>query len=344
MRIHYIRYILIAISLLAISCEKEESSQGSQSDASWSIPKDQVFDGGPGKDGIPALVNPDFVAADAANYLSEDDLVIGVKYRNEVKAYPHPILDWHEIINDELAGKPVTINYCPLTGTGIGWERTIKGQITTFGVSGLLYNSNLILYDRSTDSHWSQMLLESVNGKLIGEKAETFAVVETTWKTWKALYPDTKVVSLQTGHSRNYNQYPYGDYRTNHNNLIFPFSPKDQRLPAKERVHGIIINDKAKAYRFESFSEKGLNLIEDDVLGTPVVVAGSQEHNFIVSFERTLGDGTVLSFTPVQDDEVLVTETILQDSEGNSWDILGHAISGPRIGQKLKPTTSFIGY
>ncbi len=351
--------ILLVASFMIGSCEKERTNpqtpvnQGAQGDASWSIPRHQIYDGGPGKDGIPALTLPTFVSTEAASYLSDDDLVIGVKYGNTVKAYPHPILDWHEIINDDLENKAVSINYCPLTGTGIGWERTLNGAVTTFGVSGLLYNSNLILYDRSTDSHWSQMLLESVNGSLKGEKAETVAVVETSWQTWKTLYPNTQVVSVQTGFSRNYFQYPYGDYRTNHQNIIFPISQNDQRLPAKERVHGIILDGKAKAYRFHDFADSDVvvleddfngTALEDDFNGTAMVLAGSQKHNFIVSFERTLPDGTLLSFTTVQEGETLQEKALLADNEGNHWDLFGHAIDGPRSGQKLTPTTSFIGY
>ena len=137
--------------------------------STWSIPSNQVFDGGPGKDGIPALVNPAMVSSVQANYLTDNDLVIGFKVGDDVRAYPHQILDWHEIINDVVGEQPLAITYCPLTGTGIGWNRVISGNTTTFGVSGLLFNTNLIPYDRSTDSNWSQMKLECVNGQLIGE-------------------------------------------------------------------------------------------------------------------------------------------------------------------------------
>ena len=118
-------------------------------DPSWLIPNNQVFDGGPGKDGIPALVNPPMFDASQAIYLSDNDLVIGYKVGNDARAYPHKILDWHEIINDDINGKPVAIIYCPLTGTAIAWSRFIEGSVSTFGVSGLLYNTNLMPYDRA---------------------------------------------------------------------------------------------------------------------------------------------------------------------------------------------------
>ena len=236
---------LICIAI-TFSCEKDKETSGI-----WLIPSDQVFDGGPGKDGIPALENP--LKISNPQFLTDFDLVIGYYDGSDAVAYPHVILDWHEIINDELNGFPFAITYCPLTGTGIGWDRKIDGVITTFGVSGLLYNNNLIPYDRKTDSNWSQMRNECVNGELIGNPIPTFTVVETSWRTWKAMFPDTKVVSTNTGFSRQYGVYPYGDYKTNHRNLIFPLNPDDARLDRKERVHGVIINGEAKVYRFSTF-------------------------------------------------------------------------------------------
>ncbi len=306
----------------------------------WTIPQADVFDGGPGKDGIPALENPEMVPAPNGIYLSNDDLVIGYVSGNDARAYPHDILDWHEIINDEVNGRPIAITYCPLTGTAIGWNREINGEVTTFGVSGLLYNTNLIPYDRRTNSNWSQQGLDCVNGDLQGVKIETFQVVETTWETWKKLYPDTKVVSTNTGFSRSYGTYPYDDYRTNHNNLIFPVEPDDSRLPRKERVHGIIMGSQAKVYPIDNMQQT-VTIIQDVFNGTAIVVAGSKHRNFAVSFERTLEDGTILDFFSAFTGDGPV---ILTDNEGNRWNIFGEAVEGPRTGQRLTPTESFIGY
>jgi hypothetical protein len=309
---------------------------------SWSIPTSLVFDGGPGKDGIPALINPPMISAGQADYLNNNDLVIGYKVGDDIRAYPHQILDWHEIINDNIGGQPLAITYCPLTGTGIGWDRMIEGNVTTFGVSGLLFNTNLIPYDRSTNSNWSQMKLESVNGRLIGETIPTFQVVETTWETWKNMYPNSMVVSNNTGISRPYGLFPYlnanGDYR-NQPFLLFPIEVDDNRLPRKDRVHGIIIDGKAKVYRVESF-ENGIASFQDTFEGEELIVVGSDKLNFANSFYRALGDGTLLELSSIQN----VLPAVLEDSEGNRWDIFGEAIAGPRTGQKLIPTTSFIGY
>ena len=347
-RIRITTVFILFITLTILACAEVETPTGNSpvnpNLNQWDIPRDQVFDGGPGKDGIPALDNPALSNASESSYLSDDDLVLGYKNGVDMVAYPHKILDWHEIINDNVNGQAIAVTYCPLTGTGIGWDRTIDGAETTFGVSGLLYNSNLIPYDRKTDSNWSQIRLDCVNGVLKGNMVQTFPLVETTWKTWRSMYPETKLISISTGFNRNYNRYPYGDYRTNNNNIIFPFQPDDNRLGAKERVHGIIIDKVAKAYRFGSFSN-GTALIEDLFRSIPLVVVGNKDRNFIVSFKSTLANGTVLKFEIAPEhNQDPSSPIILIDDQGNKWDIFGVAVSGPLKGQKLLSTTSFIGY
>ena len=284
--------ILYAISFVVFSCGSSDPSTPAINNDTWLIPFSEVRDGGPGKDGIPALENPLMINAVEAEYLDDFDLVVGYKNGNDARAYPHKIFDWHEIINDDLQGRKIAITHCPLTGTSLGWEREYNGQTTTFGVSGLLYNTNLMPYDRTTNSTWTQIGEQCVNGELTGTKAETFQVFETEWKTWKSMYPETKVVSTNTGHSRNYGNYPYGDYRTT-NGLIFSVTVDDNRLPQKERVHGIIVNDKVKVYKFISFTQNPV--ITDTFQGKNVTVIGSPEKNFIISFHEKIIDSTVLS-------------------------------------------------
>jgi hypothetical protein len=348
MRLNNIISLILFLTLFIFACAEVENLPGNTPGIpdldQWDIPRDQVLDGGPGKDGIPALENPSSNNASSSSYLSDADLILGYKNGTEIVAYPHRILDWHEIINDNVNGQAIAVTYCPLTGTGIGWERTINGVVTTFGVSGLLYNSNLIPYDRKTNSNWSQIRLNCVNGELRGREIVTFPLVETTWKIWRSMYPETKVISINTGFNRNYSQYPYGDYKTNNNKILFPYQPVDVRLKAKERVHGIIINGTAKAYRFETFAT-GTKMIEDEFRSTPLVIVGSHEKNFIVSFERILENGTELSLSLApEQDQNSYSPIILEDQEGNKWNIFGEAVSGPRTGQKLKYTNSFMGY
>lgn len=337
-------FIVISIFFLFGCSEDITSSNGDIGDDpennqdEWLIPSDEIRDGGPGRDGIPAINSPVFNVSDKINYLEDDDLVLGFVDGDDVRAYPHAILDWHEIINDKTENHSLAVVYCPLTGTGIGWDRILEGEETTFGVSGLLYNSNIVPYDRLTGSNWSQLLNKSVNGSLIGEKAATYNLIETTWKTWRQMFPNTKVVTTETSHNRNYQQYPYGNYKSS-DNLIFPVSNTDTRLHPKERVLGVISGENAKAYRFDpSFS--GNKLVQDEFQQERLVVVSNHAANFIVAYKRILSDGTELTFFPITNELPLV----ISDNEGTKWDITGKAVSGPRTGQQLETVQQMVGY
>lgn len=354
----YINLMLFFVfALFVIACAKDETAgnpeqpdPGNGGDPpidpnqnnGWLIPQNEVLDGGPGKDGIPALTNPEFVEASAVDYLSNDDLVLGYFDGNEARAYPHSILDYHEIVNDDFDELSIAVIYCPLTGTGIGWDRKLGETKTTFGVSGLLYNSNIIPYDRLSDSYWSQIQLRGVRGTYADTIAKTYNLLETTWKNWKEMYPNTSVVSTNTGHSRNYNVYPYGSYRTS-NQLIFPVSHHDGRLHRKQRVLGVLISGKAIAYDFERFSAGGQNsnviLVNDFFNGKDVVVATNEAKDFAVAFDKDL-DGTTLEFSPTSEP----LPAVMQDNEGTVWDVFGRGLSGPRQGEQLSTFTQFIGY
>lgn len=342
-------YVLLLLSMAFLfACNKDDQDQtfntyggsnGAGSVSDWLLPLDLVLDGGPGKDGIPALTNPETVGVDEINYLSDEDLVIGFSFGGEYRAYPHDILDWHEIVNDELNGGKIAITYCPLTGTGIGWSRFVDGRETTFGVSGLLYNTNLIPYDRLSDSNWCQISLKCVNGSLIGNRIESFPLIETTYKTWREMFPESSMVSTNTGFSRNYGQYPYGAYRTNDELLLFPVSPKDERLPAKERVLTIVEKEAAKVYRFSSF-EKGPEVISDQFNDLNIIIVGNKDKNYLVAFENSLNDIThTFSLAPDKNDMA-----VFEDEIGNRYDLFGNVLSGPDVGSALKSVTSFMAY
>lgn len=226
------------------------------SDPDWLINPAEVISGAI-KDGIPALTDPNFIQLTSANcddtyYVNDNEFVTLIKNGTTVKAYPHKILDWHEIVNDEINGIPFSLSYCPLTGTSDAWKRTINGKVTTFGVSGFLYNDNLILYDRETDSLWPQILKISVNGNLKNTEPIRFQVIEMTWEAAKTISCDIQLLSDNTGFSRNYAQYPYGTYR-DVEGLLFPITFEDSRVFEKERVLNILEDNKAKVYRFSDF-------------------------------------------------------------------------------------------
>jgi hypothetical protein len=334
---------LIIFSLLLFSCSKSNtqnsptnSDEIENTSVEWSIPVAEVLDGGPGRDGIPALENPQMVSAENSSILLDTDLVLGYKNGDDIRAYQHIALDWHEIVNDNIGDVSLAVTYCPLTGTGIGWNRIIDGNETTFGVSGLLYQTNLIPFDRATKSNWSQILNESVNGSLEGKKAELIQLVETDWKTWKTMYPSTKLINIEnTGFSRTYGIYPYADYKTNEATFFFP-TPKDARLPLKERVHAIIDAERAKAFRFFDFETT--NVVKDVFQGKNYLIVGNQ--NFMTSFELNASQNE-LEYDYIFDGS---SGAIVEDSEGTQWNVFGEAISGPKQGQKLLASQSFMGY
>lgn len=352
MKKNWIYITLFSFVFLLTACSKDDppgtigqtpGNTDCEDSAEWTISSCAVFDGGPGKDGIPSVDAPNFILASDVDYLEDTDLVVGVFSDGALKAYPHPIMDWHEIVNDKIGNTSMAITYCPLTGTAIGWDRMIDGALTSFGVSGLLYNTNLIPYDRKTDSNWSQIGLESVNGTQAGNRITTHHLIETEWETWKTMFPNSLVMTEDTGFDRNYGTYPYGDYRTNHRFLIFPVSNEDERLERKERGLGILINGRAKFYNRGSFRDAPITVVPDNFLGTELVVIGSWDKNIVVAYERTLEDGTALTFTAIED-ESNDSSAVMIDNEGNKWNILGVAVEGPREGSRLTAPESFIGY
>jgi Protein of unknown function (DUF3179) len=326
---------LIILTFFLSSCNTVDNADVS---GEWLIPKDEVFDGGPGRDGIPSVDNPQFTDVGGSSYLLENDLVIGVKIDGVLRAYPHPILDWHEIVNDEINGKKLAITYCPLTGSAIAWKREGIVSNSTFGVSGFLYNSNQIPYDRGSKSNWSQMKLQCVNGPLIGNEIEMNKIIETTYKTWREMYPASKLLSTNTGFDRQYGNYPYGSFKTN-DDLIFPVSNEDNRLQKKERVLGLIAGGQTMAFVIKSFSAD-VSIKNVTFGGEEFIVIGSSGKNYAAAYKRKLDDGTTLEFTITQGDLPLV----MMDNEGTKWDIFGEAIEGPRAGESLQQAKAFIAY
>ena len=268
------------------------------------------------------------------NFLDDQALVIGMIHDGVAKAYPHPILDWHEITNDNIGDRSFALTYCPLTGTGIAWDRVINGKVTTFGVSGKLYNTNLIPFDRETESYWSQIRMDCINGPLINSEIRTYPIVETTWETWREAFPNSLVQNTNTGFARDYTRYPYGDYRTNNANIIFPLTFEDTRLPAKERVLGVITQTTKKVYSIELFGAG--RVIEDNIDGEDVLVIGSEEDNYIIIVEKP-GDA---------DFEFLADELpyIAADSGGNRISLSGAVDRASGVTEVLARPNAFIGY
>jgi len=226
------------------------------------IPADKVFIGGPPRDGIPSIDKPEFLSVDKASYLKDADRILGVYYQGEARAYPIRILNWHEIVNDKFKGKAVAVTYCPLCGSGVVYNAEVQGKLLEFGVSGLLYNSDVLLYDRETETLWSQILAKAVSGKLMNTDLEIIPSAHTSWKAWKKTHPETKVLSLKTGFSRDYSRSPYGTYDTDVA-TYFPVEFKSKRYHPKERVLGITLNGKQKVYPFAEIAKNSGNTFTD---------------------------------------------------------------------------------
>ncbi len=234
------------------------------------IPVNQIVAGGPAKDGIPAIDQPRFVAAAQANFLQPGDLVLGLARRGIARAYPLRILNWHEVVNDEFGDEPITITYCPLCGTGLAFERRVAGRVLSFGVSGLLYNNDVLLYDRQTDSLWSQLMAQAISGSLAGRRLTPVPVTHTTWSDWRTNYPQTQVLSTHTGHRRAYDRDPYAGYDGSAE-VMFPLRFKSAALHPKERVLGVQIGTQTKAYPFVELG-KTSGIVADTLAGQTLTV------------------------------------------------------------------------
>jgi hypothetical protein len=239
-----------------------------------SVPADEILSGGPPKDGIPALTDPEAVPAAEASFLQPSDRVLGVPLGGHSRAYPIRILNWHEVVNDRVGGSAIVVTYCPLCGTGMVFRAEAKGKRLYFGVSGLLYNSDVLLYDRETESLWSQLGMKAISGTCAGDTLEWLTVEHTTWKHWVRQHPNTDVLSLQTGYRRDYDRNPYADYDRS-DRLLFPVANQDDRLPRKAWVVGVLRGKQAKAYPFRVLEKNPA--ITDEVNGEKISVLFNPE-------------------------------------------------------------------
>jgi hypothetical protein len=264
---------LVALAPVASSDDAPRRANGFTLEPS-DIPVAEILAGGPTRDGIPALTNPEHSAAAGAPW-SDDDLVMGVAHGGEARAYPLDILVWHELVNDTVGGRPILVSYCPLCGTGIVFDRRIDGSTRTFGVSGLLYRSDLLLYDRETESLWSQISSNAVTGPSRGKRLTQVRARTLTWAQWRERHPETTVLTHRTGHARRYGQSPYGDYAQSAK-LYFP-APRDDRYHPKMPTVGLRIpGGAARAFPASEIQSAG-GVVEEEFEGRPVRVAWDGE-------------------------------------------------------------------
>src|SRR3989344_5310393 len=253
---------------------EQEGIQVTEKGVKYLVHPSKIIGGGPPKDGIPSIDNPKYVSVEEANeWIADNELVLAITYKGVQRVYPLQILVWHEIVNDKIAGDPLLITYCPLCGSGIAFERTIelggKRVETEFGTSGKLYNSNLVMYDRKTDTYWTQIDGLAIVGELTEQELIPVSIDTVVWRDWKKAHPDSEVLSQNTGFARQYGKDPYGNYYED-SFLIFPVEKQDDRIHSKTVIFGIEVNGQYKAYKEEDLIEK--EVIIDIVNGVNVKV------------------------------------------------------------------------
>lgn len=311
------------------------------------VPYNEILSGGPPKDGIPSIDDPQFVSVEEADeWLEPLEPVLRVEVDDVAKAYPIQILTWHEIVNDTVNGLPLAVTFCPLCNTGIVFERTIDGEAVEFGTTGRLRFSNLIMYDRTTETWWQQGNGEAIAGDLAGEELAFYPADMIAWETFQQAHPDGQVLSRETGFSRSYGQNPYAGYdNINSSPFLFEGPSTPDELPAMARVLTVDLGGEAVAYPYEVLQEE--QVVNDTVGDSEIVVfwsagtasaldarsiAEGRDVGAAVAYSREV-DGSVLTFA-LEDGEIVDQET------GSVWDAQGQAISGELEGTELEPVVA----
>lgn len=269
--------VLVFVLLFSFSSAVAKAVKNGFDLANGIVPENKILSGGPPRDGIPSIDKPKFLSADKANFLKDSDRILGINIGGDSRAYPIKILNWHEIVNDDFDGKGVAVTFCPLCGSGIVYSAEIEGKSRQFGVSGLLYNSDVLLYDRESETLWSQILAKGVSGELADKQLTVIPSSHTSWKAWKAKHPNTKVLSTDTGFGRDYERSPYGSYDTDIV-TFFPVEFKSKRYHPKERVLGLTLNGKQKVYPFTELAKNSSDKLEDTFAGEEIIIEFDAEN------------------------------------------------------------------
>ena len=305
-----------------------------------------ILAGGPPPDGIPAISQPRFLRAAEVNFLSASEPVLALQIGDDARAYPVEILIWHEIVNDTVGQVPVAITYCPLCNSAIAYDRRVAGRVLSFGTSGRLYNSNLVMYDRQTQSLWPQFTGQAVAGVLTGQELRPCPMQTVSWSEWRTSNADGWVLSRDTGYTRPYGSNPYPGY-DNINSRPFLFSGHvDGRYTAMTKLVGMQSGGETIAVLVSALRQR--RVIDVTLAGQPVVVWWQAGTASALS-STTVADGSDIgatgAFSPVADGRrlhFLPVDGGFRDQEtGSHWSVLGHADSGPLAGQNLTPVTHY---
>ena len=309
----------------------------------------QIISGGPPPDGIPPIDDPVFVSVEEADeWLDGAEAVVYLEVEGEARIYPVQILMWHEIVNDTIAGVPIAVTYCPLCNSAVSYQREINGVETTFGTSGRLFASALVMYDRATESLWTHFDGRAVVGVLAGEALDPVPSPLLAWSEAKAAFPEALVLDRDTGFSRPYGNNPYTGYDNPEATPFLFRGDLDERARAMQRVVGVTLEGEARAWTLEAISGEDAQATHTELGGSPLVilwVAGqaSAIDSGAISGGRDVGSVGV--FIPEVDGELLTLEAAdgqFRDNEtGSIWNVTGQAIEGPLAGTRLSQVHHF---
>jgi hypothetical protein len=227
-----------------------------------SVPLDEIQSGGPPKDGIPPIDEPRFAPATDVRFLSGREPVIAVEVGGETRAYPLQILIWHEIVNDEIRGVPIAVTFCPLCNTALVFDRRLDGRVLDFGTTGNLRKSDLVMYDRQTESWWQQFGGDAIVGELTGKRLERVPARIVSWSDFRRAHPRAPVLTRETGFDREYGKNPYFGYDDVDSPPFFSTGPADERLQPKERVVYFERGSEAFAVPFSVLQRKRAVVVE----------------------------------------------------------------------------------
>ena len=305
----------------------------------------EIISGGPPPDGIPSIDAPRFVTVDEADeWLEDAEPVIFLEMNGETRAYPVQVMIWHEIVNDTVDDVPVTVTYCPLCNSAVSFRREVNGEVTTFGTSGRLYASALVMYDRATESLWTHFDGRAVVGALTGERLEPISSPLIAWADFKESHPNAMVLDKDaTGYSRPYGQNPYAGYDDPDTDPFLFRGSVDDRAAAKQRVVGVATGAGARAYALDGLMNGDATATNDQVGDTSVVIFWKSGQASALEAGRVDSGrdvGSVGVFSPIVDGEAL-TFTVeggafVDEQTGSRWDITGKATSGELEGRSLE--------
>ena len=346
-------HVLLIFTVLSWSAAAQAFNSSEWPDTDFentSIDLFEIMSGGPPKDGIPSIDNPAFVTiAQAADWLQNSEPVISVSLDGQARAYPLQILTWHEIVNDVIGDTAVTVTFCPLCNASIVFDRDLDGVRYDFGTTGRLRKSDMVMYDRQTESWWQQFVGEAIVGDLTGARLRQIPSHIVSFEKFADQYPEGQVLSRATGHQRDYGRNPYAGY-DDIESSPFLFKDKiDPRLPPMERVLSVRLNDETMLFGLRDLDRAQLletRFADQDLVVFAFETMNSALDDRLIAQSRLIPSAAV--YDPAIDGQPIRFEMrdgqVFDKGTGSQWSIFGKAIRGPLTGKSLKQLDSGVHF